>query len=129
MDWKTLYRELRIMNWIILLILSAGSLAFWGRSQAIGVFLGGVIIILNFGLLQHTISRAFSPNGGMVVGKATIIAKYYLRLMGLGVILYFLVARGHVDPVAMAVGLSTISLSILIAGIHKAIRIKNEGAI
>jgi hypothetical protein len=129
MEWKTLYRELRSLNWVILLILSSASLAFWGRPQALGVFVGGVIIIANFGLLQHTISRAFLNDGTMRRGKASIITKYYFRLLGLGLVLYFLVAKGRVDPVGMAVGLSTISLSIVIVGIQKAIRIKNEGAI
>ncbi len=129
MDWKTLYRQLRILNWIILLILSSASLAFWGRSQGVGVFVGGLMIIANFGLLQHTISRAFSPDGNMKRGKASIIVKYYFRLLGLGLILYFLVAQGRVDPVGIAVGVSILSLSIVIVGIQKAIRIKNEGAI
>lgn len=129
MDWKTLYRELRILNGVILLILSSASFAFWGKAQGVGVFVGGLIITANFGLLQHTISRAFSLDGNMRRGKASIIMKYYFRLMGLGLILYLLVAKGGVDPVGMAVGLSTISLSIVIVGIQKAIRIKNEGAI
>jgi hypothetical protein len=129
MDWKTLYRELRVLNWVILLILSSASFAFWGRSQGVGVFVGGLIIIANFGILQHTISRAFALGGNMKKGKASIITKYYFRLLGLGVVLYLLVAQGRVDPVGMAVGLSTISLSIVIVGIQKAIRIKNEGAL
>jgi hypothetical protein len=129
MDWKTLYGELRTLNWVILLILSSASFAFWGRPQGIGVFVGGLIIIANFGLLQHTICRAFSLDGNMKKGKASIVTKYYFRLLGLILILYFLVGQGRVDPVGMAVGVSTLSLSIVIIGIQKAIRIKNEGAI
>jgi len=129
MDWKTLYRELRILNWLILLILSSGSFALWGSAQGIGVLVGGLIIIANFSLLQHTISRAFSLDGEMRKGKASIIAKYYFRLLGLGIILYFLVGQGRIDPVGLAVGLSTIYLSVVIIGIQKAIRMKSEGAI
>lgn len=129
MDWKTLYRELRILNWVILLVLSSLSFAFWGRAQSIGVLVGGLVIIANFGFLQHTISRAFFMDGTMSKGKASIITKYYFRLLGLGLVLYLLVGRGHVDPVGMAVGLSTIPLSIVIVGIQKAIRLKNEEAI
>lgn len=129
MDWDVLYKELRIMNWTILLILASITFAFWGGSRSIGVFMGGVIIIANFSVLQHTIRRAFSPDGGMRVGKASIVAKYYLRILCLGIILYFLVAKGHADPIGMAIGLSTISLSVIVFGIRKAVRIKNGGAI
>jgi hypothetical protein len=129
MDWKPLYRELRTLNWIILLILSLAAFTFWGRPEGAGVFAGGLIIIANFSLLQRTISRAFFPDGGMKRVRAAIIVKYYLRLLALGVILYLMISKGHVDPVGLAVGLSTLSLSIAIMGIQKAIRIRNEGAI
>jgi len=129
MDWSALYRELRILNWVILLILTSAAVAFWGRPEGVGVFAGGVIIIANFSLLQHTISRAFLPDGGMKRVKAVIVVKYYLRLLALGVILYLLISRGHLDPVGLAVGLSTISLSIAVVGVQKAIRIRKEGAI
>jgi len=130
MDWKTLYRELRTLNWLILLILSCGSFALWGRAQGTGVLVGGLIIIANFSLLQHTVSRAFPLlKGETKRGKTSIILKYYFRLLGLGIILYFLVGRGHIDPVGLAVGLSTIYFSVVVIGIQKAIRMKNEGAI
>lgn len=129
MDWRSLYRELRTLNWVILLILSLAAFLFWGRPQGAGVFAGGLIIIANFSLLQRTISRAFSPDGEMKRVKAAIVVKYYLRLLALGIILYLTISKGQVDPVGLAVGLSTISLSIAIVGIQKAIRIRNEGAI
>ncbi len=129
MDWSALYRELRILNWVILLILSSAAFTFWGSPQGVGVFAGGVVIIANFSLLQRTISRAFSPDGAMKRVRAAIIVKYYLRLLALGVILYLMISRGHLDPVGLAVGLSTISLSIAIVGIQRAIRIRKEGAI
>jgi hypothetical protein len=129
MDWKTLYRELRTLNWLILLILSSGSFALWGQAQATGVLVGGLIIIANFSLLQHTICRVFLPKGEMKREKVSIIAKYYFRLLGLGIILYFLVGHGRIHPVGLAVGLSTIYLSVVIVGIQKAIRMKSEGAI
>jgi hypothetical protein len=129
MDWSALYRELRFLNWIILLILSSAAFTFWGRPEGVGVFAGGVMIIANFSLLQRTISRAFSPDGAMKGVKAAIIVKYYLRLLALGVILYLMISRGHLDPVGLAVGLSTISVSIAVVGIQRAIRIRKEGAI
>jgi hypothetical protein len=129
MDWKTLYRELKVLNWIILGILSVASCVFMRGSVTLGVLLGGLIIIANFGLLQHTVTRAFSLDGNMKKGKASIITKYYLRLLGLGAILYLVITKGVVNPVGLAVGLSTIVFSIVIVGIHRAVRTTNEGAI
>lgn len=128
MDWKTIYRELKTLNWVVLLTLSAGSSFLWGHPQAVGVLLGGLIIILNFSIFQHTIRKAFTLKRGKMKGKASIITKYYLRLLGLGGILYFLVGKGHIDPVGLALGLSTIYLSIVIFGIKRAVRMK-KGAL
>jgi len=126
MDWRSLYRELRTLNWFILLVLSLGGYVFLSSSQTIGIILGGLIIMVNFSVLQHTISGAFGLDGGMRKGKAVIITKYYLRLLGLGVILYVLIARGLVDPVGLAIGLSTTVFGIVTIGIQKAIRMNEE---
>ena len=126
MDWRSLYRELRTLNWFILLVLSLGGYVFLSNSQTIGIILGGLIIMINFSVLQHTISGAFGLDGGMRKGKAVIITKYYLRLLALGVILFVLIARGLVDPVGLAIGLSTTVFGIVTIGIQKAIRMNEE---
>lgn len=129
MEWRSLYRELRTLNWVILLTLTLAAFTFWGRPQGAGVFAGGLIVIANFSLLQRTISRVFAANGKVKRVKSAIVVLYYLRLLALGIILYLTISKGRVDPVGLAVGLSTISLSIVIVGVQKAIRIRNGGAI
>lgn len=126
MDWRRLYRELKTLNWFILLVLSLGGYLFLSSEQTIGIILGGLIIMANFGLLQHTISGAFGLDGSMHKGKASILTKYYLRLLGLGVVLYVLIARGLIDPVGLAIGLSTTVFGIVTMGIQKAIRMNEE---
>lgn len=129
MDWKTLYRELRILNWAVLLILSSLSYLLMSEFLTLGIILGGLIIIANFNVLQYTISRVFNPVGTMKSGKASIIVKSYFRLLALGVILYFLITRGWVDPVGLAVGLSTVVFSIVFVGIQRAFKMINGEAI
>jgi hypothetical protein len=87
-----------------------------------GVILGGLITIANFSLLQHTIRGVFSSRGFDASAKVSIVAKYYLRLFGLGVILFVLITRGWVDPVGLAVGLSTVVFSIVGLGINMALK-------
>jgi len=46
--------------------------------------------------------------------------KYYFRLLVMGVIIYLLITRGLVDPLGLAVGLSTVVIGIIIFGINRA---------
>jgi hypothetical protein len=92
------------------------------HSLTLGIILGGLVIIANFNVFQHTIRRAFSPGGVMVTGKMFIILKYYFRLLALGAIICFLIKRGWVDPVGLAIGLSTVVISIVSFGIKRAWR-------
>jgi hypothetical protein len=94
-----------------------------------GVILGGLIAIANFNVLQHTVRRAFSPEGVHQGARFSIVGKYYLRLAALGVILYVLITGGWIDPVGLAVGLSTVVLSIVGSGIGLALRIRTKEAI
>jgi len=122
MDWEKVYSDLRKRNWIILFILSSISYFLMGQSLTLGVILGGFIIIANFRIFQHTIRRAFSSEGVMTTSKMTIIVKYYFRLLALGVILYVLITKGWVDPIGLAVGLSTVVISIVSFGINRTLR-------
>jgi hypothetical protein len=128
MDWRILHHEIKIVNWLILLVLSGVSYVLMSPAWTLGVILGGFVIIANFSLLQHTIRQAFSGDGRMVRGKVAIIAKYYLRLLGLAVMIYILITRGWVNPVGLAVGLSTVVLSIVIVGIHMALKTRTGEA-
>ncbi len=119
MDWKTLYKDLSTRNWLILLFLSSSSFFMMSNSLTLGVILGGLVIIVNFNILQRTICRAFSSEG-IMTGKITVILKYYLRLLALGVIIYVLITKGWVDPVGLAVGLSTVVISIVSLGFSRA---------
>ena len=120
MNWKTTYRELKKRNWIILFILSCSSYFFMSSALTAGVVIGGLLITANFGVLQHTIRRSFSPDGSMIKRKGSIIAKYYIRLFALGAAIFFLIGQGWIHPVGLAVGLSTIVISIVSLGVQQA---------
>jgi hypothetical protein len=55
-------------------------------------------------------------------GKFSIIAKYYFRLLALGLILYILITKAGIDPVGLAVGLSTVVISIVSLGVSLALK-------
>ncbi len=119
MDWEKISKILRTQNWIILLILGSASFFLMSSTFTLGIILGGLIIIANFNVFQHTIRSAFSSDGVMRANNMSIIAKYYFRLLALGLIIFFLITNGWVDPVGLAVGLSTVVISIVSFGIGR----------
>ncbi|MBW1721697.1 MAG: ATP synthase subunit I [Deltaproteobacteria bacterium] len=116
------------LNWAILLVFSSLSFFFMSPSLTLGVILGGLAIIANFNLMQRTLTRAFDLQGRLKSGKGPIIAKYYLRLLALWVLIYVLVSYRVVDPIGLAVGLSTVVLSIVVFGILMVIKSKTGEA-
>lgn len=120
MDWKIIYKDLKALNWFILLTLSSLSYFLMNSSLTLGIILGGLVIIANFGLFQHTIRRSFSPEGVMRTRRMSIIVKYYFRLLALGGIIFFLISLRWVNPVGLAIGLSTVVFSIVIFGVKRA---------
>jgi hypothetical protein len=122
MDWEKTYKDLKRLNWFSLFIMSLSSYFLLSSSFTLGIILGGFIIIANFKVLQHTIRRGFSSQGVMNASKFIIIVKYYLRLLALGVVICYLIKRGWVDPVGLAVGLSTVVISIVSFGIKTAFK-------
>lgn len=118
MDWKKLVKQLRIQNWIILIILGSASFFLMSSTFTLGIIFGGLIIIANFNILQHTIRCSFSPDGVMKNNKLAIVAKYYFRLAILGIIIYILITNGWVNPIGLAIGLSIVVISIINIGIR-----------
>jgi len=129
MEWQRFHSILRMLNWLVLLCFSLASYFSMGHFWTTGVLLGGLIAIVNFTVLQHTVRRAFSPEGVHQGARFSIVGKYYLRLLALGVILYVLIAKEWIDPLGLAVGLSTVVLSIIGLGIGLALRIRTKEAI
>jgi hypothetical protein len=62
-------------------------------------------------------------------GKFSIIIKSYLRLLALGAIIYILIDKGLVDPIGLAVGVSTILFSIVSLGIILIVKTKAGEAV
>lgn len=122
MEPEKLLKDLRIQNWIILLILGLFSSLLMSPGFTLGIILGGLIIIANFSVLQHTISKGFSYNGVFKKKKGLIVFKYYLRLAVIGALIYFLITRQWVHPVGLTVGLSTVVFSIIGLGIYMSLK-------
>jgi len=106
-----------------LLLLSTISTLLLNHTVTLGVILGGLIIIANFSVLQHTIRRAFPTEKVVKNKKSILIIKGYFRLLALGVVIYFTLKWNLVDPIGLTVGLSTVVFSIVSLGISRAFKI------
>lgn len=103
-------------EWLILAVLSLGSLVFWDWHVTLGVIIGGVIVILNFRALRMIFESSFSE--GKISGS--LFVKYAVKFLAVlaavaGVV--FLL-HGVVNLVAFFVGLLTIFLAISVEGIR-----------
>ncbi len=123
MEWKIIYEEIRSKNWMVLLILSSASYFFLSPYRTFGTIIGGLLTIANFYLFQDAIRKAFSPDGLLKAGKKSIVIGYYIRLLVLGAILSILIGKGWADPIGLAIGLSTVVISISVLGIRMAMKI------
>ena len=126
MNWEKVSKEIRTQNWIILLIMGLPSFFFANPAFTMGIALGGLIIIANFNVLQYTIRSAFSVDSFTDAKKKFLIAKCYFRLAIVGIIIYILITDSWVDPVGLAIGLSTVVISIFSFGIRLALKTSSE---
>jgi hypothetical protein len=128
MEWKIIYEEIRVKNWIVLLILSSAGYFFLSPGQTFGIIMGGLLIIANFKVFQRSIQKAFSPDGLLKKSNISIIIRYYVRLLVLGAIIAILIGKEWADPIGLAIGLSTLVISISAMGIRMAIKVFAEEA-
>ena len=84
---------------------------------SLSILMGGLIIIANFNLLHRSILRCtMDAQGSRSPGG--ILARYYLRILGTGLVIALLLMKGWVVPVGLVVGLSTVMLTMVACGLY-----------
>lgn len=100
-------------NWILFLAASTLGFMLLPADFAKGVLFGGLLVTVNFHLLARTLRRALTPPH--LASHNLVIAKYYLRFIGSGFIIFVLIAGNYVNPVGLIIGLSVVVISIMLA--------------
>jgi len=125
-------RHLKIANWVVLTILVAAGYLGGGREFALGVLVGGLVVVINFHLLHRflkgTLERAQHDPESKGRAQAFFAAKQLLRFLALVVIVYLLVRHGWVNMIGLVVGLSTVVLTLILLAINEVIKQKNKEA-
>lgn len=100
-------------NWILFLAASILGFMLSPADFARGVLFGGLLVTVNFHLLAGTLRKALTPPH--LTSHSIVIAKYYLRFIGSGFIIFILIAGNYVNPVGLVIGLSVVVCSIMLA--------------
>ena len=104
-------------NWILFSVASIIGLVLAPPKFAGGIVFGGLIVTLNFHLLYRTLKKAFRPSH--LVSHNVVLAKYYIRFIISGFIIFVLIAGHYVDPLGLFIGLSIVVLSIILATMNE----------
>ena len=100
-------------NWILLFAASILGFALLPPDVAKGILFGGLIVTINFHLLSRTLKTALAPPH--LSSLSSVLAKYYLRFIVSGFIIFVLISGHYVDPLGLFIGLSVVVVSITIA--------------
>jgi hypothetical protein len=100
-------------NWVLLISSSITGLILFQPDFAKGIIFGGLIVTINFHLLYRTLRKAFTSP--YLSSHNAILAKYYLRFIVSGFIIFVLIAGHYVNPLGLFIGLSVVVASIILA--------------
>jgi len=107
-----LQQKLEKLNWAILALLVSISLIFMPMPFTLGVFLGGLISIVNFSWLKRDLRVVF---GSLTArAKAAVMFRYYIRFFVSAVIIFFIITRTVADVMGLLVGLSIVVINIVL---------------
>ena len=104
-------------NWIFFGVAVFVGLVAFHFDFTLGIFAGGLIVTINFHLLARTLKKSLTPPH--LVSHNVIIAKYYVRFIASGIIIFFLISGHYVDPLGLFVGLSVVVASIVVATLRE----------
>ena len=104
-------------NWILFGIASILGFVLLSRHVALGILFGGLLVTINFHLLAKTLKKALTPPH--LASHNLVLAKYYLRFLISGFIIFLLIASRIAHPVGLVIGLSIVVLSIVLATVYE----------
>ncbi len=100
-------------NWILLVCVSTVGFLLTSAEFTLGIVSGGLIVTVNFHLLHRTLKNALHPS--RLTSHNVILAKYYIRFLISGLIIFVLIYKHIVNPIGLFVGLSVVVASIMLA--------------
>lgn len=126
-------RRLKAANWVVLAVLIVAGFLWQGGEFALGVLVGGLVAVVNFHWLHHTLKGTLERVGLSAEeykgrAKAFFAARQLLRFFALVVAIFLLLGYGWVNVFGFLLGLSTVVITLILAAIHEMIKLKNKEA-
>ena len=126
-------RRLKIANWSVMAVLVLTGYVWRGQEFALGVLVGGLVVVVNFHLLasgpeRHAGAAGINPREDAEPGQGLFRGRQLLRFFALLAIIFLLVSHGWVNIFGLLVGLSTVVLTLMLAALHETIKLKNKEA-
>jgi hypothetical protein len=126
-------RHLKVANWVVLALLTVAGFLWQSREFALGVLVGGLLVVANFHLLHRTLRSTLervtpAAPESQAWARASFAARQLFRFFGLLAIIYLLVRYSWVNIFGLLLGLSTVVLTLILAAVHEAIKLKNKEA-
>jgi hypothetical protein len=100
-------------NWVLLFATSILGFGLLPSDFARGILFGGLIVTINFHLLSRTLKSALTPPH--ISSFSAVLAKYYIRFIVSGFIIFVLISSHFVNPLGLFIGLSVVVVSITTA--------------
>ncbi|UCF91769.1 MAG: ATP synthase subunit I [Desulfobacterales bacterium] len=100
-------------NWILFFLASIVAFIATPPDFARGILCGGLLVTANFHFLARTLRQALRPPH--LTSHHVILAKYYLRFLVSGFVIFLLIAGHIVNPIGLVIGLSIVVFSIILA--------------
>lgn len=100
-------------NWVLFFTLSIAGALLCPPAYAKGMFWGGLLVTANFHLLARTLKKALTPPH--LASHNVVLAKYYVRFVISGIIIFVLIKGHFVHPIGLVIGLSVVVASIMLA--------------
>ncbi len=123
-------RGLKTANWVVLAVLTVGGFFWQGPKFALGILVGGLVVVVNFHLLHQALKgmlerAATGSPEATGTAKTFFAARQLLRFFALLFVIYLLVGQGWVDVIGLVVGLSTVVVTLILAAVVEVIKLKN----
>lgn len=126
-------RRLKLANWTVLALLVALGYLWQGAQFALGVLVGGLLVVVNFHWLHHNLKGLLDaaphlPANQRGQAKVFFAARQILRFFVMLVVLFVLLRQEWVSVFGLVVGLSTTVLTLMVVALIEVIKLKKKEA-
>jgi uncharacterized membrane protein len=123
-------QKMQVISWILLAVITLGSVVFVSLSFAWSVFAGGLISICSFWVSSNDVMRLINSVSSLPSpedrkaqaqqGQKGYVLKFWMRIVLIGIVLLLLIKSKVVNIFGLILGLSTVVFAITFISLNVA---------